>query len=108
MPAAWLSDVQGTVEASDADLPLVIRTARGFGQVIFFAGDLDEPPLRAWPDRPLLVGRLLDLPAGRTTEAGEKRGHAAPRIRRSGRPVAQRARSFRGRPALAVLACRRA
>ena len=71
MPAAWLSDVRGTVEASDADLPLVIRTARGFGQVIFFAGDLDEPPLRAWPDRPLLVGRLLDLPAGRTTEAGE-------------------------------------
>ena len=71
MPAAWLSDVRGTVEASDADLPLVIRTARGFGQVIFFAGDLDEPPLRAWPDRPLFVGRLLDLPAGHTTEAGE-------------------------------------
>ena len=64
MPAAWLGDVQGTVEASDADLPLVIRTARGFGQVIFFAGDLDEPPLKAWSDRPLFVARLLDLPAG--------------------------------------------
>jgi hypothetical protein len=71
MRAACLGDVRGTIEASEADLPLVVRTARGFGQVIFFAGDLDEPPLRAWPDRPLLVGRLLDLPAGGGAEAGE-------------------------------------
>ena len=70
VPAAWLADVQGTVEARDADLPLVVRTVRGFGQVIFLAVDLDEPPLTAWADRPLLVARLLDMPVGHSGETG--------------------------------------
>ena len=43
-----LTDVQGVVEASDGGLPLVIRTARGFGQVIFVAADLDQSPLNKW------------------------------------------------------------
>jgi hypothetical protein len=59
-----LADVQGTVEAREADLPLVVRTARGFGQVIFLAADLDQPPLRDWTDRALLVAKLLDMPTG--------------------------------------------
>ena len=66
-----LADVQGTVEAREADLPLVVRTARGFGQIIFLAADLDEPPLDKWPDRPLLVAKLLDMPTGRGEESEE-------------------------------------
>ena len=66
-----LADVQGTVEAREADLPLVIRTARGFGQVIFVAADLDRPPLSEWPDRPLLVAKLLDCPPSRAEESDE-------------------------------------
>jgi hypothetical protein len=71
MPIAWLRDVQGTVEARDADVPLVVRTARGFGQVIFFVGDLGQPPLAAWADRPLLLARLVDLNPARLEEAGQ-------------------------------------
>jgi hypothetical protein len=65
---ARLADVRGKVAASEADLPLVVCTPRGFGQVIFFAADLDGPLLSRWSDRKLLVARLLDLP---TAEAAE-------------------------------------
>ena len=58
-----LEDVRGVVEAREADLPLVVRSARGFGQVLFLAADLDQPPLSQWPDRHLLLAKLLDLPA---------------------------------------------
>ena len=69
--AAWLADVQGTVEAHEAGLPLVIRTVRGFGQIIFLAVDIDRPPLSDWFDRPQFVARLLDLPTGRADESDE-------------------------------------
>ncbi|MBN2474148.1 MAG: hypothetical protein JXB62_06055 [Pirellulales bacterium] len=57
-----LAGVEGRIEAGNAALPLVIRTARGFGQVVFLAADLDGPPLDRWKDRPLLVRRLIGLP----------------------------------------------
>jgi hypothetical protein len=57
-----LAGVEGRTEAAEADLPLVIRSPRGLGQVIFLAADLDRPPVSLWSDRRLLVGRLLDLP----------------------------------------------
>ena len=66
--AAKLSDIQGIVEAREADLPLVIRTPHGFGQIVFVAADLDQGPLSKWNDRPLLVAKLLDLPAGRSQD----------------------------------------
>ncbi len=66
-----LADLQGVVEAREADLPLVVRTARGFGQIIFVAADLDQPPLKNWSDRPMLVARLLDLSTGRSGESEE-------------------------------------
>ena len=69
--APRLADVQGMVEAREADLPLVVRTARGFGQIIFVAVDLDEPPLSKWSDRPMLAARLLDMPTGDTEESEE-------------------------------------
>ena len=56
-----LADVQGTVEAREGNLPLVVRRAWGFGNVVFAAMDLDLAPLRDWQDRGLLVGKLLDI-----------------------------------------------
>ena len=99
-----LADVQGTIEAAEADLPLVIRTPRGFGQVIFLAADLDEPPLSKWSDRPLLVAKLLDMPDRPRRGIERKHGHDALRLQRSVRPVAQRAGSIFRRATGAVLA----
>jgi hypothetical protein len=59
-----LTQVEGTVEAREADLPLVVRTARGFGQVLFVAADLDRTPLDHWVDRPMLVEAFLDMAGG--------------------------------------------
>ena len=56
-----LADVKGVVESGDGGMPLVVRRAVGFGQVVFFAGDLDRPPMANWPDRPLLLSKLLDV-----------------------------------------------
>jgi len=66
-----LVDVQGRVEAADGPLPLVIRGARGFGQVVFVAADLDRPPMAEWEDRRLLVAKLLNSPATSTREDDE-------------------------------------
>ncbi len=66
--AAKLADIRGIVEAREADLPLVIRTPCGLGQIVFLAADLDQGPLGKWSDRPLLLAKLLDLPAGRSEE----------------------------------------
>jgi hypothetical protein len=67
-----LTAVQGVVEAQEGDRPLVIRTAWGFGQVIFVAADLDQPPLSHWPDRALFLAKLLDVPPARSDELAEK------------------------------------
>jgi hypothetical protein len=68
IPATKLSVIQGMVEASEADLPLIVRTARGFGQILFVAVDLDQSPLAEWPNRPQFIAKLLDIPVGRTDE----------------------------------------
>jgi hypothetical protein len=58
-----LRDVRGKVEAyagtHPRDLPLVVRTPRGFGQVVFVAFDLDRAPFAGWAARPQLVDKLL-------------------------------------------------
>ena len=64
----------GVVEAQETDLPLVVRAPRGFGQIVFFAGDLDRQPLSQWRDRPRFLGVLLELAAADGGESGE---HAA-------------------------------
>jgi hypothetical protein len=63
--AAKLVDVEGVVEAREADLPLVIRTARGMGQIVFLAADADQGPIGKWSERPLLVAKMLDLGGAR-------------------------------------------
>jgi hypothetical protein len=67
-----LRDAEGIVEARELDLPLVIRTARGLGQVVFLAADLDQPPLSRWSDAALLAARLLDLPTDRLPRVEER------------------------------------
>ena len=71
--AAKLAEVEGVVEAREADLPLVIRTARGMGQIVFLAADADQGPLGKWSDRPLLVAKMLDLGGTR----GEQQAQAS-------------------------------
>lgn len=60
---ARLGAPEGIVESREADLPLVVRSPRSFGQVIFFAAALDQPPLSRWKGRPLMLRRLIDLPS---------------------------------------------
>ncbi|MEE8452983.1 MAG: hypothetical protein V3R99_13745 [Thermoguttaceae bacterium] len=67
-----LTDVRGIVEVREADsMPLVIRTPRGFGQVIFLAADLDREPLSKWADRPELVTRLIEPPVVPSDDSSE-------------------------------------
>jgi hypothetical protein len=58
-----LVDVAGKIEAYEgvrrADLPLVVRTPRGFGEIVFVAADLDRPPLSTWAGRQQLWDKLL-------------------------------------------------
>jgi hypothetical protein len=68
-----LEGVRGRIEAyagrSPRDLPLVVRRAHGFGQVVFFAFDLDRPPLDNWKGRAALFDRLWPLPAGSSSQS---------------------------------------
>jgi hypothetical protein len=68
-----LVDVKGVVELCEADLPLLVRTASGFGEAAFLATDLDQPPLLTWKGRRLLIRRLLDQPAAEGEESGRSR-----------------------------------
>ncbi|HEV3005088.1 MAG TPA: hypothetical protein VGX78_11545, partial [Pirellulales bacterium] len=46
--AIKLLDVAGVVEAQDGDLPLVVRSPRAFGTIVFVAVDLGRAPLGGW------------------------------------------------------------
>jgi hypothetical protein len=58
-----LRDVRGRVEAfagtGPRDLPVVVRTPHGFGEVVFAAFDLDRAPIANWAAHPQLVQKLL-------------------------------------------------
>ncbi len=58
-----LADVQGRIEAfvgtGPRDLPLIVRAPHGFGEIVFVAFDLDEPPLAGWAALPQLFEKLL-------------------------------------------------
>ena len=71
VPKLTAVHADGVVEAQEADLPLVVRAPRGFGQIVFFAGDLDRQPLSQWRDRPRFVSALLELSAADSEESGE-------------------------------------
>jgi len=71
MRVPYLVDVRGKTEAAEGSLPLVVREARGFGQVVFAAVDLDLSPLAEWEDRGLFVGKLLNYPTTPVDEVDE-------------------------------------
>lgn len=71
MVVPQLAEVQGTIEAREGNLPLVVRRTTGFGQVVFAALDLDLPPLSQWPGRPLLMRKLLDIGESPLAEAAQ-------------------------------------
>lgn len=60
---------------SAADLPLVVRTVRGFGTVTWLGIDLDRPAFRAWPGTDTLLVELLEQHAA--PAAGGRAGEAA-------------------------------
>jgi hypothetical protein len=68
-------DVRGHVEAPEGNLPLVIRTAHGFGEIVTTAFDIDRPPITEWTAREALLNKLL----GRTKrpETAESSGGRA-------------------------------
>lgn len=47
------------VEVQEGNLPLVIRTPRGFGEVVIVAADLERRPFSTWKARGQLLNRLL-------------------------------------------------
>ena len=57
----FFSEPQGVIEASDKDLPLILRVPMGLGTLVYMGGDLDQVPLRNWRDRPILVAKLLGV-----------------------------------------------
>ena len=78
-PMTLLTDVTGILEARDGvggtgDRPMIVRTARGLGQVVFLAVDLDRPPIAGWSsfDRLLegLLSRRTDVVSSHSTGGG--------------------------------------
>jgi hypothetical protein len=56
-----LGDIHGEVILSGgAGRPLLVRAPLGFGEVLFVAFDLDQPPIAQWPDRGRLISKLLE------------------------------------------------
>ena len=68
LPVPRFENVSGQIEAFEGrtpeDLPLVIRTAVGFGEVSFAAVDLHVSPLAGWSGRPAFLRNLLQLDEG--------------------------------------------
>ena len=58
-----LTDVEGNIEVyagrRPTDLPLVVRSPRGLGEVAFAGVDFSEPPLADWPGRTAFLQALL-------------------------------------------------
>jgi hypothetical protein len=59
-----LVDVEGQILAAAGgtatSIPLVVRTPRGLGEVVFVGLDFDRPPLRNWAGRTSFLRRVFD------------------------------------------------
>lgn len=71
---AATSELDGVIEAFEgakpADLPLVVRSARGFGTVAWIGLDLDQGAFRNWPGTDRLLAELLVGRAAGKQQAG--------------------------------------
>jgi hypothetical protein len=59
-----MTGVQGRIEVHEenrqpSELPVVVRTARGLGEITFAGIDPAKPPLADWPNRHMLLQALL-------------------------------------------------
>ncbi|MDR1383658.1 MAG: hypothetical protein LBJ67_07420 [Planctomycetaceae bacterium] len=63
----YFTEPEGIVEAADSDLPLIVRTAKGLGTLVYIGGNLDLAPFKNWRDRPILLAKLLGV-AERVTQ----------------------------------------
>jgi hypothetical protein len=77
LPIPRLADIDGAIELEYLDVPLVVRAARGFGQVVFVGVDLDQQPLADWSGRVPFVRRVID-PRLTAVEADAPRPLAIP------------------------------
>ena len=63
--ASKLVDVSGSIVAYEGkaaeDLPLVVASTYGTGDVLWVAVDLDLPPFSSWKSRANLISKLMDL-----------------------------------------------
>ncbi len=70
--APSLTNVRGTVLAhagpKATDLPLVVRSRLGLGEVVFLGLDFDQPPLRDWPGRTAFLRKALNWPVDDAVE----------------------------------------
>jgi hypothetical protein len=62
---------------NEAELPLVVRQRRGFGEITFVAIDPDEPPIDKWSERIAMIRQALRWPSAAAQAAAESRGPAA-------------------------------
>lgn len=74
-----LSDVTGSIEAfegrSERDLPIVVRSPRGLGRVVFVAFDLNQPRFVNWAGRNRFLGKIFGRQGGSNDgTGGEGRG----------------------------------
>ncbi|MHB9046238.1 MAG: hypothetical protein ACYC35_09880 [Pirellulales bacterium] len=74
---ARLAEVQGKTEAADGNTPLIVRSPRVFGEIVFVAWDLNGLPWSNWQGRPDLVNKLLGRAAPRTDQSQANSGAAA-------------------------------
>jgi hypothetical protein len=78
------TDVEGNIEVSGSrkasDLPVVVRSARGFGEIAFAGVDFSQPPLAEWSGRGAFLQALLrpylaTVGPGDATQRLVKRGY---------------------------------
>lgn len=55
----FLADISGKIEASEADLALIVRQPRAFGVLLYCGGDYAGRPMSLWKDRGKLLMKLL-------------------------------------------------
>lgn len=69
-----LVDVTGRILAQGpGELPLVVRSRRGLGDITFIAADLEAPPFNSWSERTALVRQALQWPAPANTAGSVRR-----------------------------------
>ena len=68
-----LSEIDGVVELSERDIPIIVRRNFGFGTIAYFGGDLDDLPMNDWRDRGNFMLRLLNWAEIKSKSSGGNR-----------------------------------